>query len=87
MPPESAIGTKDPVGRQLEQTLPKTKGEGGTTAAKTMEVDLEGFNPGVQSKDKGSRNRDKKENEERKTEEQSKKTEAQRKRLHLGQHK
>ncbi len=46
-PPERTTGTEDAVGMQLKPTPPETEGEGGTTAAKTMEVDLEGFNPGV----------------------------------------
>ena len=45
--PESTTGTDDAVGSQLELTLPETKRKGETTAAKTMEVDLKGFNPGV----------------------------------------
>ena len=83
-PHESTTGTKDAVGRQLNSTLPKTKGEGGTTAANIMEVDLEGFNPGVQSKGNGLRKRDKKGNEERKTEEQFKKTGARKPKIAFG---
>jgi hypothetical protein len=47
MPTRSTTGIDDVLGRQLELTLPETEGEGGTTAATTMKVDLEGFNPGV----------------------------------------
>ncbi len=83
-PTGSTTGTKDVLGRQLEPTLPKTEGEGGTTAATTMKVDLEGFNPGVQSKGNGSRKQDKKGNEERKTEEQSKKTGARKQKIAFG---
>jgi hypothetical protein len=83
-PPERTTGTEDAVGMQLKPTPPETEGEGGTTAAKTMEVDLEGFNPGVWSKGNRSRKRDKKGIEERKTEEQSKKTEAQKPKIAFG---
>jgi hypothetical protein len=41
-----------------------------------MEVDLEGFKPGVWPKRKGSRKKDKKRGEERKTKEQVKKTQS-----------
>ncbi len=82
--PESTTGTKDAVGSQPEPTLPETKGKGKTTAAKTMEVNLEGFNPGVRSKGNGSRKRDKKGNEESKTKEQSKKTGARKQKIAFG---
>ncbi len=46
-PTGSTTGTEDVLGRQLEPTLAETEVEGGTTAAMTMKVDLEGFNPVV----------------------------------------
>jgi hypothetical protein len=82
--PESTTGANGAVGSPPEPTLPEIEGKGKTTAAKTMEVDLEGFKPGVQSKVNGSRKRDKKGNEESKTKEQSKKTGARKQKIAFG---
>ena len=46
-PLEITTGPDDTVGRQLKPNLPELKGEGRTTAAKDMEVDLEAFKSGV----------------------------------------
>jgi hypothetical protein len=81
---EGTTRTDDTVGKQHNLEQSNKEGEGEGTEVGTMEVDLEGFAPGVWPKGKGSRKKDKKGGEERKTKEQVKKTQSRKPKIAFG---
>jgi hypothetical protein len=82
--PECTTGTDNTVEMWHNLNQSDNKGEGAATEAGNLEVDLEGFMPGVRPKGNGSKKRDKKGEEERTTKEQVKKTKAQKPKIAFG---
>jgi hypothetical protein len=82
--PKRTTGTDDTVEMRHNLDQSVNEGEGAATGAGNMEVDLEGFMPGVRPKGNGSKKRDKKGEEERMTKEQVKKIKARKPKIAFG---